>query len=1166
MASQFNPQTLTRIGRYSVVRFLAEGGMSWVFEVSDPEFFDARRALKLIKPHVLGEQEMLQRFEDEVRLLARIEHPNLVRVYDYGTDEETGARFYTMEIIEGPNLGEVAAEWLIDSDVTTVGVTVASLSEIVDFFLGILSALARVHAQGVYHRDIKPANITVTLDGVAKLVDFGIARDTHKAGVTRAGLVPGTPQYMSPEQSLDEPVGATSDLFSLGLTLYRVFTGRSIYATEIGDETKTQQVIRHLWALYTNKGEFHFEFPEELPVAFHEVIRRTCRIDPRARYQTALEMREALSRALASPQQATAEPPRAPRRAPPPDEDEAPPSSRRGLVIGVAGVALVAVLGGLLAIYRPWTTDLGGGVGGGNAAVELLERTRQRSQQVTKLVGWLEARPDEPARAVAAQASGDLRRFSEDVEEAATDVKDGFADLALRQLDRAQQGFATVCDRFTSDYLEGARSGAEGVARDEYARVTDEARRLAPESAAKLDGEFEKLSAEIGTRGCERAEGMRARIEAATVVRELAAGVIQSAEEALPATVDAKILVAEAAAVKAREPAISNEHYLERLREGDAALVRAREARTAKDWKSALEAAQLATQSLERTALIGAAATARARAEELVAQLDAIEAPLGPLRLSFESAQRSFGEGAWQQSVSAFSGLTPELQARLEAAAPVIEVARRQAAACEPAAGSGEDYVEIEQSLLDARAKFRAAKFDEAKLLYADLELRCGQLVVAAAEREARDRELAKTESEKLGKQALQQKAAETARKAADAARARAQGAAARLEAAQIGTAKLTADLDAAKAKFDAGRWDESERAYGQVEAAMNALSKQSKDLIAMRDQVQKEFRSARTSGISEADLAAGNTLRDAGVKLLAEGDLDAARVKLGGALEAYREARASVRETQSAALAAREKELEAEHQAKQVKELELTKERDAASKPRDQLARRVSELQAQGLPLGGVGPARDAAEAAYSAKRYDEAATGFERASALASQQLEAGGPVLSARDEAQTARERALGRGASGKPLADAAKRFDGAAADLSAGKLDAALQGFRGAIASYDAAESDPEEVIKLLFSNWDLAWSERDIALLRRTQSLSAAQEQGFAKVFDDNDSISQRTRVVGIAKAGASAYEVQVEYDRVLKSGASEKEQKAQKRVARVERSGASWIIANVTQK
>ncbi|MEX2208202.1 MAG: serine/threonine-protein kinase, partial [Myxococcota bacterium] len=462
MAAQFDPQTLTQIGRYTVVRFLAEGGMSWVFEVSDPEMFDRRVALKLIKPHVLAEGEMLKRYEDEVRLLARIEHPNLVRVYAQGTDAETGARFFTMEFIEGPHLGEVAAEWLIEPGTTTVGVTLASLAEIGEFFLGVLSALARVHAQGVFHRDIKPENILITQDGIAKLADFSIARDTHKAGVTRAGLVPGTPQYMSPEQSLDETVGATSDLFSLGLTLYRVLSGHSIYALELGDETKTQQVIRHLWALYTNKGEFSFAFPDELPVAFHEVVRRACRIDPAARFQTALEMREALARALAAPHQATVQmpqpPPRAPRRAPEPAGDEAPPRSRRGLVIGVAGVAGVALLGGLIAVIGiprpPW--------GGSNAAAELLQRTRGRSEQLTRLVDWLKARPDEAARALAVQAGGDLRRFSEDLDQAATDVKDGYPDLALRQLDRADQGFATLCDRFTSEYLEGARAGAEG--------------------------------------------------------------------------------------------------------------------------------------------------------------------------------------------------------------------------------------------------------------------------------------------------------------------------------------------------------------------------------------------------------------------------------------------------------------------------------------------------------------------------------------------------------------------------------------------------------------------------------------------------------------------------------------------------------------------------------
>lgn len=1152
MASQFDPQSLTKIGRYAVVRFLAEGGMSWVFEVRDPEFFDARRALKLIKPHVLEEREMLERFVGEVRLLAQIEHPNLVRVYDYGTDPATGARFFTMEVIEGPSVGEITAEWLVEPGGPTSGITVASLSEIVGYFMGVLSALARVHDKDVYHRDIKPPNILVTQDGIAKLADFGIARDTQKEGVTRAGLVPGTPQYMSPEQSMDEAVRAPSDLFSLGLTLYRVLTGHSIYATELGDETKTQQVIRHLWTLYTNHGEFRFEFPEELPPAFHEVIRRACRIDPKARYQTALEMREALARALASPHQAAAEPPRAPRREPEPDDDEERPRSRRVLAIVAGSVAAAVLLGGIAAAYIR-------GPGRDDVAPQLLARTRQRSEQTGRLLAWLEARPDEPARAVAAQARGDLRRFSEDLEQAGTDLKDGFSDLALRELDRAEQGFATLCDRFTSDYLESARASAEGSARDDYAHVTDEVRSLVPEPVADLEREFERLSAEIGTRGCERADGMRLRIEAAAAVRERVAGVLRALEESLPASVEQGILVAEAAAAKARAQPISNELYVEKLREGDEALARARAAQGAQKWTDARAETQLATQSMERAALIGAAASRRARAEELVQQLEAVEAPLGAMRLRFESAQRSFGEGEWQQAANGFVALAPELQARLAAAAPVVEAASRQAAACEQLAPSGDDIAGIRQSEMDAREKFLAAKFDEAKELYAKLEVQCGEVAVAAVAREKAARESALAETSKLDEQDRQ-------RRAADLVRAKAQDAIARLASVQVGTSKLETELAKAKSLFDAGRWDESAREYEKVEGAATAFSKQAKDVVALREQVQKEFRSARTSGISEVELAEANSLRDAGAQLLSQGDLKGAREKLDGASQAYRQARSAVQEQNSAAAAAREQELATQRMASDAQDRELAKVREAASKPRDQLARRVSELQAKGLPLAGVAAARDAAEAEFAAKRYGEAGASFERAGELAEQQLELGRPVLAARSDAQAARERALARGASGAPLADASKRFDTAAADLASAKLQAALEGFRGAIAAYDAAESDPEEVVKLLFSTWDRAWSDRDIALLRRTQALTAAQEQGFAKVFSDNDAISQHTRLLSIARAGTNAYEVQLEFTRVLKAGASEKKQEGQKRVARVERAGTSWVIANVSQK
>ncbi|MEX2208201.1 MAG: hypothetical protein WEF50_18405 [Myxococcota bacterium] len=691
--------------------------------------------------------------------------------------------------------------------------------------------------------------------------------------------------------------------------------------------------------------------------------------------------------------------------------------------------------------------------------------------------------------------------------------------------------------------------------------MTDEAKTLAADQTEKLEAEFERLSAEIGTRGCDRAEGMRARIETAALVRELAAGVLRSAEEALPASVEAALLKADAAAAKARQPGITNEHYVERLREGDEALERARAAQAAREWRPALEAAALATESLERTALIGSAAQARAAAQELVQKLDAIEAPLGGMRLAFESAQRSFGEGEWQSAQSGFSGLAPELRERLEAATPVIEVARRQAAACEPARvrGTAEDIRALDPSELDARAKFRAAKFDEATALYGELETQCAQVVAAAEKRETERAETEQAERAKLGELATQ-------RSRAEAAKARAQKSLATLAAAKIGAANLGAELETANSLFGASRFEESERAYAALDTTASAMAKQSKAVLALREQVKNELRSAQNAGVSEATLAPGSALRDAGLGLLTAGDLDGAREKFEGALAAYKKVRGDFEAQQAEELAKREKKRDEELQASREAEQATAAERNAASKPRDQLARRVSELQAKGLPLGPVGPAQAQAEAAFNAKKYDEAAGAFERASELAGQQLQAGAPVLAARVDAQAARERALARGASGKPLADAAKRFEAATASLSAGKLSSALEGFRGAIASYDATDADPEEIVKLLLSNWDLAWSERDIGLLRRTQSLSAAQEKGFAKVFDDNDSIAQRTKLLGITKAGANAYDVQVEYDRRLQAGASVKEQKRQKRVARVEKSGSGWVIATVRQK
>ena len=111
MAEPMQPEALSRIGRYPVRRYIAGGGMSWIFEVVDPELFEARRALKLLKPGE-ADGETLRRFRREAELLSRIQHPNLIHIYEFGEDPGTGCSFYTMDYIEGHTLAQVQPEWL----------------------------------------------------------------------------------------------------------------------------------------------------------------------------------------------------------------------------------------------------------------------------------------------------------------------------------------------------------------------------------------------------------------------------------------------------------------------------------------------------------------------------------------------------------------------------------------------------------------------------------------------------------------------------------------------------------------------------------------------------------------------------------------------------------------------------------------------------------------------------------------------------------------------------------------------------------------------------------------------------------------------------------------------------------------------------------------------
>lgn len=195
--------------RYSIVRHLARGGMADVYEGRD-ELLGRRVALKVFRGAAPQDRT---RFDAEVRLLARLEHPSLVKVYDAG--EHEGSGFVVLELIDGPDLADVLAERcrLPEQEVAEIGAQLAA-------------ALAYVHDHDVVHRDVTPANVLCDPDGRFRLADFGIARLVDTSRITAPALTVGTVAYISPEQLEGREPAPAADIYSLGLVLLESLTGR----------------------------------------------------------------------------------------------------------------------------------------------------------------------------------------------------------------------------------------------------------------------------------------------------------------------------------------------------------------------------------------------------------------------------------------------------------------------------------------------------------------------------------------------------------------------------------------------------------------------------------------------------------------------------------------------------------------------------------------------------------------------------------------------------------------------------------------------------------------------------------------------------------------------------------------------------------------------------
>jgi eukaryotic-like serine/threonine-protein kinase len=201
-------------GRYRLIGPLGEGGMATIWRALD-EQLDREVAVKLLRPQFSADAGFAARFKQEARSAGGLSHPNIVGVYDYGTDGADGEQYIVMELVQGSDLATILR------DRRTL-----STDDAVRVAIGVAGALEAAHRKGIVHRDVKPGNILITDAGDVKVTDFGIARAVAEASMTVTGTTLGSVHYFSPEQARGDEVTGASDVYSLAIVLYEMLTGR----------------------------------------------------------------------------------------------------------------------------------------------------------------------------------------------------------------------------------------------------------------------------------------------------------------------------------------------------------------------------------------------------------------------------------------------------------------------------------------------------------------------------------------------------------------------------------------------------------------------------------------------------------------------------------------------------------------------------------------------------------------------------------------------------------------------------------------------------------------------------------------------------------------------------------------------------------------------------
>jgi eukaryotic-like serine/threonine-protein kinase len=262
-------------GRYLIERRLGAGGMSTVFQARDT-VLERSVAVKLLAEHLADDEAFVYRFRREALSAARLQHPNIVQVFDSGQDPASERHYIVMEYVDGPS----AADMLREQKQLAIGKTVELVRDA-------CHGLDYAHRAGVVHRDVKPGNLLFAEEmGITKLADFGIAKAAEQTRITQVGSVLGTAAYLSPEQARGDEAGPPSDIYSLGVCTYQFLTGRLPH--EYG--SLTELALKQQQDAVAPVTDYRPEVAPELDEAVRVALER----DPQARYSSALEMAEAV--------------------------------------------------------------------------------------------------------------------------------------------------------------------------------------------------------------------------------------------------------------------------------------------------------------------------------------------------------------------------------------------------------------------------------------------------------------------------------------------------------------------------------------------------------------------------------------------------------------------------------------------------------------------------------------------------------------------------------------------------------------------------------------------------------------------------------------------------------------------------------------------------------